>query len=224
MKIQSAMVQFPVNDKNGSGYLALPEEGGPGILVLHAWWGLKPFFKQLCDRLAEQGFVAFAPDLNRGEIADTIEAAMELMRKRDNQSTGDTVRAAKSYLLANSSRKGKEIGVMGFSMGAAWALAACAFSPEKLAAAVLFYGAGEADYSKVRVKIQGHYAENDEWEADEYIQAMEKDMLAAGLEVTFYTYPKTKHWFMEEDRPEYDPQAAKLAWERALEFFKKNVK
>lgn len=224
MKTQSAMVQFPIKDKNGNAYLATPEGGGPGILVLHAWWGLKPFFKQLCDRLAEQGFVAFAPDLNSGEIAGTIEAAKELMGKRDFQFTGDTVLAAKAALLSHPKRLGEEIGVIGFSMGAAWALVACASSPEKLASAVLFYGIGEADLARVKAKIQGHYAETDEWEPPEGVQVMEKDMRAAGVDVTFYTYPGMQHWFMEEDRPEYDPQAAKLAWERSLDFLKKYVK
>ena len=68
------MIMFAAGDRTGTGYLALPDqEHGPGVLVLHAWWGLNPFFKELCDRLARAGFVAFAPDLYQGRTAATID-------------------------------------------------------------------------------------------------------------------------------------------------------
>jgi carboxymethylenebutenolidase len=224
MTIQSAVVQFKVNEATGTGYLARPEKGGPGILVLHAWWGLNPFFKQLCERLAEEGFTAFAPDLNNGDIADTIEVAKELMEKRDDQAQGNTVMAAKAFLLSHPARLGNEIGVIGFSMGAAWAVATCAFSPESLAAVVLFYGSYTVDFAKAKAKVLGHFAEVDEWEPAEGVSMMEKAMKTAGLDVTVYTYPGTSHWFMEEDRPEYNPSGAKLAWDRSLDFLKTFVK
>ena len=56
MSIQTSDIQLKVNDKIANAYLATPQNGGPGVLVLHAWWGLKPFFKQVCDQLAKQGF------------------------------------------------------------------------------------------------------------------------------------------------------------------------
>jgi carboxymethylenebutenolidase len=224
MTIESTVVQFPIKETTGTGYLATPEKGGPGILVLHAWWGLNTFFKQLCDHLAEAGFVAFAPDLNNGEIAGTIEAAKKLMEKRDDQAQSDTVMAAKAYLLSHSARHGQEVGVMGFSMGAAWSVAMCEYSPKSLAAVVLFYGSYTVNFTKTKARVLGHFAETDEWEPAEGVNEMEKAMKTAGLNVTLYTYPGTSHWFMEEDRPEYNPAAAKLAWERTLAFLKTNVK
>src|SRR5512133_1551581 len=176
MTVQTSEIQLSVNDKKVNAYLASPENGGRGVLVLHAWWGLKPFFKQLCDQLAAQGFVALAPDLRNGQIAETIEAAKELMKKSDSQFTGHTIMAAKDYLREIT--KGR-IGVVGFSMGAAWALFVAENEPD-VSAATLFYGAGEADFSKVRAKILGHYAEVDEWEPLEYVRAMEADMKIAG--------------------------------------------
>ena len=118
MSIQKSEIQLDVNGQPVNAYLAAPESGGPGVLVLHAWWGLKPFFKQICDRLAEEGFTALAPDLRKGVVAETIGAAKELMEKSDDQFAGDVVMAAKDYLLAHSA--GEKIGVIGFSMGAAW--------------------------------------------------------------------------------------------------------
>jgi carboxymethylenebutenolidase len=58
------------------GFLAVPQAGqGPGVLVLHAWWGLNDTMKAFCSRLAESGFVALAPDLYHGKVADTIAGA-----------------------------------------------------------------------------------------------------------------------------------------------------
>src|ERR1051325_2460848 len=73
-------ITFDVDGKPVNGYLATPSEpNAPGVIVLHAWWGLNPFFKSLCDRLAAEGFVAFAPDLNEGKIAQTIDEAKQIM-------------------------------------------------------------------------------------------------------------------------------------------------
>ena len=91
MPIQTSEIQLNVNEKKVNAYLAVPENGGPGVLLLHAWWGLKPFFKQVCDRLAGQGFTVLAPDLRDGQIATTIDEAKALMEKSDNQFVGDTV-------------------------------------------------------------------------------------------------------------------------------------
>jgi carboxymethylenebutenolidase len=79
------------------------------------------------------------------------------------------------------------------------------------------------DFSQIKVKVLGHFAEVDEWEPLDGIKAMEKDMKAAGVYVSLHFYPNVGHWFVEEDRPEYDPEAAKLAWERTFEFLKKNL-
>jgi carboxymethylenebutenolidase len=220
MSIQTSEIQLNVNDRKVNAYLASPPNGGPGVLVLHAWWGLKPVFKEICYRLAEQGFVAFAPDLRNGQIAETIEEAKALMKKSDEQFIGDTVVAAKDHLLALTKNK---IGVMGFSMGAAWSLVAAAHDPDNIAATVLFYGAGEADFSRVKSKILCHFCEVDEWEEIEYVREMEANMKAAGVDVTLHIYPNVAHWFLENDRPEYDPASAKLVWDRTYEFLKKNL-
>jgi carboxymethylenebutenolidase len=220
MPIQTSNIQLKVNDKIADAYLASPENGGPGVLVLHAWWGLKPFFKQVCDQLAKQGFTVLAPDLYQGRIATTIDEAKVLMEQRDSELMSDIVKAAKDHLT--SLCDGKPIGVLGFSMGAAWSLAVAENNPD-VAAAVLFYGAGEADFSKVKAQILGHFAEVDEWEPLEYVRAMEADMKAAGVDVTLHTYPKADHWFVEEDRPEYDSASALLAWSRTYEFLRKNL-
>ena len=217
MSIQKSEIKLDVNGKSVNAYLAAPKDGGPGVLVLHAWWGLKPFFKQVCDQLAEQGFTAFAPDLRNGQIAKTIEEAKALMENSDDQLVGDTVMAAKDHL--REMVKGK-IGVIGFSMGAAWALIVASDKPEQIAATVLFYGNGDADYGKITAKVMGHYSDNDEWEPNEYVENTFAEFKKAGVDATLHIYPGVAHWFVESDRPEYDSSAASLAWERTFEFLR----
>lgn len=219
MSIQTSEIQLNVNDKKVNAYLA--NGGGPGVLLLHAWWGLKPFFKQFCDRLAGQGFTVLAPDLRNGQIAKTIEEAKELMEKSDSQLVGDTVMAAKDHL--RSMVKGK-IGLVGFSMGAGWALIVASTTPEQVGATVLFYGNEYADYEKVTSKVMGHYSDNDEWEPNEYVEKTFAAFKSAGVDATLHIYPGVAHWFVEEDRPEYDSAAAQLAWERTIEFLRMSLR
>jgi len=221
MSIQKSEIKLDVNGQPVNAYLTAPKDGGPSVLVLHAWWGLKPFFKELCDRLAEEGFTALAPDLRNGQIAETIEAAKALMEKSDDKFAGEIVMAAKDHLLTFS--KTGKIGVIGFSMGAAWAMEVAAEDPDKVAATVLFYGTVGADFNKVKSKVQGHFGESDEWEPLEDVRGMEQNMRDAGLDVTLHFYREVGHWFVESDRPEYDSAAASLAWDRTFEFLKKNL-
>ena len=221
MAIQKSEIKLNVNSQHADAYLAAPESGGPGVLVLHAWWGLKPFFKQICDRLAEQGFVALAPDMRNGQIAETIDAAKELMEKSDNQIIGEIVMVAKDYLLVHSAAE--KIGVIGFSMGAAWSLVVAGYDPDKISATVLFYGIGETDFPKVKSKILGHFSDNDEWEPMEGVRWMEQSLKDAGVDTTLHIYPNVAHWFVEEDCPEYDAGAASLAWDRTFEFLNKHI-
>ena len=87
-------------DQDGNGYLALPPSGrGPGVLVLHPWWGLNGFVRELCDRFAGEGFVASAPDLYEGEMTSDIERARELSSSLDTERAGRRVTSALSRLL-----------------------------------------------------------------------------------------------------------------------------
>jgi carboxymethylenebutenolidase len=215
-------VSFNANGKEANGYLALPANSdAPGVIVLHAWWGLNSIFKDLCDRLAHEGFAVFAPDVNSGRIAKTIDEAKQIMSESDDQRKFEIVTAAPDFLRDQPGVRKEPFSVIGFSMGAAWALVLAGERPEDIRKIVMFYGAGETDYNKIKVDILGHFAEKDEWEDEKYINAMHDDMQTAGLKAEFNFYPNTSHWFFENDRPEYDPQAADLAWNRTLEFLRK---
>jgi carboxymethylenebutenolidase len=218
------MISFNTALGPTNAYVAVPPSGaGRGLLVLHAWWGLNPFFKNLCDRLASAGFVALAPDLNAGQVATTIEDAERIMAGRDVAKTKAIALGAIDVLRSQPGVQPGGLGVLGFSMGAAWASNLSALRPDDLAAVVLFYGIDTADFASARAAYQGHYAPNDEWEPDEGVQQMKQALEAAGREVDFYSYPGTRHWFFENDRPEFDHAAAQLAWERTLAFFRHHL-
>jgi carboxymethylenebutenolidase len=224
----SEEIQSTVGGKAFSGYLAMPPEQPEfGVIVLHSWWGLTPFFREICDQLAGEGFAAFAPDLNRSQIAGTIEEAKTLISERDFEWTQAAVLGSVDELrqrLRGAAQSAAQvptqpIGVIGFSMGASWALVLASQAPEQVSCVVLYYGVEGIDLSQVRASFLGHYAEEDEWTPIPWAQQMEADMKEAGLEARFHSYPGTGHWFCEADRPEaYNPRAARLAWERTLRF------
>lgn len=208
------------------GYLAMPDSGdGRPVLVLHAWWGLNDFMKSVCDRLADSGFVAFAPDLYHGKIAKTIAEAESLGKTVDSdpeRTKGEIIEALR-YLLATAKSEKDDAAAIGFSLGAYFAVDLSVSDPEHITSVVLFYGTGPGDFTKSKASYLGHFAENDKYEPPEYAQSMEAGLKEAGRPVTFYRYPGTGHWFFESDRPDtYNEAAANLAWKRTLEFLKRS--
>ncbi len=214
-------IQYSIGEKTARAYAAHPKQGGPGVLVLHAWWGLNAFFRRLCDRLAEQGFVALAPDLYAGKLAGTINEAQALLDGRDSAYMETAALSAVERLRRQPGVQPGPLGAIGFSMGADFAAKLSAAQPEEIGAAVLFYGAAEADFHRARAAYQGHFAENDEWEPEKWVRWMESEMKAAGRETDLFFYPGTGHWFFEDDRPDaYNAEAASQAWERTLAFLR----
>lgn len=159
------------------GYLAIPPAGqGDAVLVLHAWWGLNDTVKAFCTRLAQSGFVAFAPDLYHGKVADTIPGAEALGRALDAnhlQAKAD-IADATTFLSERAAQAGRGLTVIGFSLGAYYALDLAAADPEHIHSVVLFYGTGGGDYSKSRATYLGHFAENDEFEPQSGVDELEE--------------------------------------------------
>lgn len=220
------MKEFQVDGKTFSGYLAVPQQGkGPGVLVLHAWWGLTDIFKQVCDRLAEAGFVALAPDLYHGKTTSKIEEAEALvtaLNQDEERAFGDIV-AAVQFLRqhdATQSVSGSgKLALVGFSLGGAYALGTSVNMVDDIGAVVTFYATYPGlNYSSAKAAYLCHFAEHDEFEPIESVRQFEEDLRSSGKQASFFTYPGTQHWFFEQNRPEYDAEAAQLAWERTIEF------
>jgi len=206
-------------------YLALPPAGaGPGVLVLHAWWGLNAFFRGVCDRLAQEGFVVAAPDLFEGQTAATIAEAERLRGAPKREPIYKTLTRAAGQLAAHPAVRGPAIGVAGFSMGAHWAFWLAQQPELPVGAVAAFYGARAGDYVDSRAAFLGHFAEIDPYVSEAALKKLRKALAAAGRPVQFHVYPGTGHWFFESDRPEaYRAEAADLAWQRTVLFLRERL-
>jgi carboxymethylenebutenolidase len=213
-------MQMPQNQPDG--YLAIPPTGkGPGVLVLHAWWGLNDTIKAFCTRLAESGLVAFAPDLYHGKVTDQIAEAQTLGAALDgnvDQARTDLADAV-AFLNERAGQTDQGLAAIGFSLGAYYALDLSVTAPETIRSVVIFYGTGPGDYSRSKADYLGHFAETDQFEPPSNVDALEESLRQAGRPVTFYRYSGTGHWFFEPDRVQaYNQTAASLAWDRTLAF------
>lgn len=220
------MREFQADERMISAYLAEPShDSGPGVLVLHAWWGLTEPFRRVCDRLAEAGFVALAPDLYHGKTTATVEEAQVLSTALDQDMErwrGDIMAAVQVLRQREMTRRADgrhKLALIGFSLGGAYALDMSVTLSEEVAAVVTFYDSYPGlDYQRASAAYLCHFAEDDPFNPAGAAASMERELQVAGRPVAVHTYPGTQHWFFEENRPEYNAQAARLAWERTIAF------
>jgi len=209
------------------GYWVKPEGGnGKALLVLHAWWGLNDTVKGFCQRLGDEGYLVFAPDLYQGRVTDSIPMAEKLSNALflDYEGAAEHVKKAAQALLQEMDQPGQGIGVIGFSLGAPFALELSIKMPELVKSVVVFYGSWAMDYSASNAAYLGHFADQDDFEPEENVRAFEESLTKADRPARIYTYPGTGHWFMEPDREAfYQPSAAELAWERTLAFLRETL-
>ncbi len=220
-------VSFPSNGDTASGYLGRPASGrGPGVLVIQEWWGLVPQIKRTADRLAEEGFVALAPDLYRGDHAEHTEMdkAQELMQALPPDRAARDMAGAIEYLIGHESVSGESVGVIGFCMGGMLTLMIAALQGDKVKAAVPFYGApigeGAPDWNGLTASVQGHFAGDDSFFGPEPVRELEATLKGMGKDVDFIFYEGTGHAFSNEENAlgTYHPEAASTALGRAVSF------
>ncbi len=203
------------------GFLAVPTvEADRAVLVLHPWWGLNTTIKTFCERLANAGLLVFAPDLYHGQVTDQIAEAEKLVTALDANRARADITQAVAFLKERA--KTATLAVIGFSMGAYYALELSTTDPASIDSVVVFYGTGEGAFSNATADYLFHLAEQDDYEPQEFVDGMLTALRSAGRSVTVYTYPETGHWFFEPDRVDvYNEAAATLAWERTLAFLQR---
>jgi carboxymethylenebutenolidase len=189
---------------------------GPGVLVLHSFWGLTPSVKSLCDDLADHGFTVLAPDINFGELPGSQQEALDHLGKADPNRLASLVLSS-AKLLHEKSGDGP-IGIVGFGMGGSLALWASVRLADLVGAAISFYGSQQIDFAGARASYRIHLAADDEYVSDDEAAFMEATMRLEDLDVEVSEYPGTRHGFAEPDGDTFDPDAFDRAWARTLAF------
>ncbi len=225
-------VEFASNGGKAAGYLALPESGtGPGVIVVQEWWGLDSGIREMTDRLAAEGFVALAPDLYHGQLAGHTEMdrAGELMAAMPVDRAARDMSGAVDYLVGLDATTGSGVGVMGFCMGGMLTFFLAADRPDRVKAAVPFYGYpqgdGQPDYSKITAAIQGHMAENDDFFGPEGARALERQLRDLGKDVTLTVHAGAGHAFMAPHNAlgTLDEELAASVWPQAVGFLHEHL-
>jgi carboxymethylenebutenolidase len=206
--------------KQATGYLAeAGRANAPGVVVIQEWWGLQGQIKGICDRFAVAGYDALAPDLYSGTVVpyhDTEAAAKEMGSLNFLDATEQTVRGAVQRLK----KSGAKVGLTGFCLGGAVTIIGACRIPE-IDAAVCFYGIPPESVAKpadIRVPLQAHFANTDDWCTPQLVDGFEAALKAAGKDAEVFRYD-AQHAFVNEQRDVYDKAAADLAWSRTLTFW-----
>ncbi len=228
IKTENPAVPSPQGNGSISGYLARPAKGGrlPGVLVVHENRGLNPYIQDVARRLGTQNFIAFAPDglTSVGGYPGDDEKGGQLFGKVDRAKMVEDFVAAARWLQARSDCTGK-VGVVGFCFGGGISNTLAVRMGADLAAAVPFYGsqAPAADAPKIKAPLLLHYASLDKRINDGW-PAYEEALKASGATYTAHMYEGANHGFHNDTTPRYDEAAAKLAWQRTLDFFNKHLR
>ena len=225
---RGTMISFNSAPGKGSGYLATPTAKGkhPGIIVIQEWWGLNDWVKEQADRFASQGYVALAPDLYRGKVANDPGLAHELMRGMPDDRALNDLKGAFNELTTRRDVDPKRIAIIGWCMGGGWALKLAATEPRSKAV-VVNYGQLMTDQSVVanlRPAILGNFGAEDRGIPPADVKAFETTLKQTGHDVDIKIYEGAGHGFMNPNNKEgYAPAATADAWTRIDAFLSKQL-
>jgi carboxymethylenebutenolidase len=212
------------------GHLARPKGEGPfpTLIVIQEWWGLDQQTKSIANRFAQEGYLAYAPDLYHGELAPLGdgETATKLVQKYGPTAAGD-LETVFDALKSHPDSNGK-IGSVGFCFGGRMSLVLSTVRP--LNAVCTFYGGGmQTVFDKLRTSLKapvlGLFGDADVSIPVGTIQEFDTLLDEIGVEHEVITYPSSGHaFFRDRDPSVYKPEAAQDAWERVKAFFAKHLK
>ena len=223
--ITTDMLDYATNGSNASGFLARPQGEGPfpAVIVIQEWWGLNDNIKDIAQRFAREGLVAFAPDLYHGEVTSEPDEAQKLMMQTDMPRASQELVKAAEYLSQQPYVRGRGIGATGFCMGGGLALTLATDTP-LIKAAAPFYGVNPQPIDKLQ-NLQGPvlavYAEHDDFASAAVRGDLRAAMAQYGKQLEVQVYPGTEHAFFNDTRREvYRETAANDAWNRVLALFR----
>lgn len=220
-------IKYPGETGEVLAHLARPkgDKKLPAVIVIHENRGLNPHTEDVARRVALEGFLAIAPNALSpfGGTPEDADEARSLIGKLDGEATVKNFVAAVKYLKTHPQSTGK-VGVMGFCWGGGMSNQLAVNSPD-LAAAAPFYGRQPApeDVPKIKASLLLHYAGLDQ-RINAGIEAYEAALKAASVDYRIYVYEGAGHAFFNDTSSRYHEEAAKLAWERTIAFFKEKLK
>lgn len=221
-------IKYPGATGEMRAYIARPKKGKkfPAVIVIHENRGLVPHIQDVTRRMAKEGFLALAPDALSpvGGTPEDITNVGELFKKLNSEETTKNFVAAVQYLKTHPKSNGK-VGCTGFCWGGAMTNQVAVNSPD-LNAAVPYYGRQPSaeDVAKIKAPLMAHYAETDAG-INAGIAAFEEALKNNNKEYQIFSYPGTGHGFNNDTNAgRYNAEAAKLAWDRTVAFFKEKLK
>jgi carboxymethylenebutenolidase len=227
-------ITFKSGDETIKGFLATPEGKGPfpAVIVIQEWWGLNDWIKDNSKEFAKKGFVAFAPDLYRGQVTDDMKVASQLRKGLPNDRAMRDLKAAVDTVAANPSVDKSKIGCIGWCMGGQYSLQTALADP-RVSACAICYGAVTSDEAKLKTlnaRVLGVFGEADAGipaagvrEFETSLKKLKKDVERINI------YPKAGHGFMRptngpNPNPVYSMADADDAWRQIFAFFSKSLK
>jgi carboxymethylenebutenolidase len=218
-----------VDGKEVFGYLALPDGPGPhpAVVLIHEWWGLNDNIRENARRFAEQGYVALAVDLYEGAATtDQTEAGRLAGAVRGNTDRAmDNLSQAVRYLRNRAEVDDERLASVGWCFGGGWSYE-MAKNDLGMDATVMYYGQFNADddLEEMKSHIIGHFGEEDTSIKVDDVREFQATLQTQSGEHEVYIYPNAGHGFANEDNPNYNAEAADMAWQRTVAFLTKYVK
>lgn len=228
ISVVAEFIKYPAATGEMRALIARPEKGKkfPAVIVIHENRGLVPHIQEVTKRMAKEGFLALAPDALSpvGGTPDDVSNVGELFKKLNSDETTKNFVAAVKYLETHPNSNGK-VGCTGFCWGGAMTNQVAVNSPE-LDAAAPYYGRQPSaeDVARIKAPVMAHYAENDAG-INAGIAAFEEALKKNNKEYQIFSYPGTGHGFNNDtNATRYNAEAAKLAWDRTVGFFREKLK
>jgi len=208
-----------VSGSAGSGYFISPDAGpGPGVLLLHSFWGLNRQAKDTANRLADHGFTVLAPDLTAGVVYEDAPAALDALAEADMNVLASLIQSSVGILRQASADPDAPIGLVGYGSGASWALWLSARLVDQVRAVVTYYGSQSIPMDGVKATYLAHWAENDTNVSDLEVAELGLSLQVAAADFRFVHHEGTRDGFAESGRPDFDAEVEAVAWRQSAEF------
>lgn len=214
-----------------NGYYAYPQDATeplPGILAIHEWWGLNENIEAMARRLAGEGYQVLAVDLYGGQVAETPEAAKQLVQQVANNPFGAEANITKAYNYLTEEKQAPGVASIGWCFGGSWSLETALLFPEELNAAVIYYGgqigeATEEELSTLSMPILGIFGAEDSSIPLQTVEEFESSLQQRDADTEVIVYEDAGHAFANPSGQNYVPEAAEAAWEQTTEFLNKHL-